>query len=201
MGEHVSKRDYGHLRANVPTRRKAYWAFLWIAIAVFVVSILDILFFEEVLFWGVIAAYVILFVWGIVLLFSRRWADDEEDDFVGVVDDEPASGDWRNDGRVQHLRCVKCAHVFGFDMKHIDDDKAHVAFNCPECGATGKMPRPNAEVVEAVVPGGRMKGPRFECHDCNEQWAVGAIGHEPKADVKFDACPHCQSMSIGRVQA
>lgn len=204
MAERESKGDYSHLRANVPKRRKGYWAFFWTALVVFLVSLADIIWFDEVLYWGVIAAYVILLVWGIILLFSRRINDDEDDeDEDDFFDEAPKSAgtDWRNDGRVDHLRCKECAHVFAFDMKSIDDEKAHVAFNCPECGAKGKMPRPQAAIVEAVVPGGAMHGPRFECHDCDEQWAVGSIGHDPKADVRFDACPHCRSMNIGRLKS
>ncbi len=196
MTETATKRDYSHLRADVPKRRTAYWAFLWTAVVVFLVSIADILFLESVLFYGVLAAYAVLLIWGILLLFSRRQSADVDEDFFAP----PTSNvDWRNDGRVDHLRCTKCRHVFAFDMKSIDDRKAHVAFNCPECGATGKMPRPEANVVEAVVPGGSMHGPRFECQDCSEQWAVGAIGHEPKADVRFESCPHCGGTHIARV--
>ncbi len=197
MTETVTKGDYSHLRADVPKRRTAYWAFLASAIVVFFVSIADILWLDSVLFWGVIAAYAILFIWAFVLLFSRSNRDEYDEDFF----DAPTSGvDWRNDGRVDHLRCAQCRHVFAFDMKHIDDDRAHVAFNCPECGATGKMPKPSTPVVEAVVPGGAMHGPRFTCYDCDEQWAVGAIGHEPKADVRFASCPHCKSDNIGRAR-
>lgn len=196
MSEYQSKKDHSHLRADVPKRRMGYWAFLWTAVVVFIVSLVDIIFLDEVLFWGVIAAYVILLIWGITLLFSRSIGGEEPDEFFGVVAEDDA--DWTRDGKVEHLRCTNCAHVFGFDMKHLDDDKAHVAFNCPECGATGKLPARNATPVEAVVPGGRMHGPKFHCNECAEEWSVGAIGHEPKAEVRFDACPHCQSMNIGR---
>lgn len=197
------KRDHSHLRANVEKRRLGYAWFLITAIVVFLVSVADILWLDGVLYWGVLGAYLVLFVWAVVLLFSRRIPTDEEeddDDAFAPLEDIHAKG-WREDGDIDHLRCPHCRHVFAFDMKDLHAERRSVAFTCPECGAAARLPQAHAPVHEAVVPGGPAKGPEFHCHSCEERWSVGAIGHDPKAEVRFDACPHCGSVDIGRLGA
>lgn len=169
---------YQHLRADVPRRRKAYGWFIVLAILVFVVSLVDILFLENALFWGVIAAYAVLLVWGIFLLFSRR---GEERVRQATVTDR------------DYLRCGTCRHVFAFDMQHLHDPRKPVVFTCPECGTPGRLPNTEKGAAPAAIPGGGTFGPRFLCDNCGERWSVAALGHDPKSDVHFQACPHCGS--------
>lgn len=174
---------YAHLRANVPLRRTGYGWFIFLAITIFLVSVADIVFLDSMLKWGVIGVLAVILIWAIILLFSRRWKEVEEgDDFDEV--------DYQENG--DYLRCRTCYHVFRFDMDHVTDDhREHVAFNCPECGAMGNLPAANMPKVNAPVPGGDIHATDFSCGACEAHWTVGAIGHDGKADVGFEACPHC----------
>lgn len=167
---------YQHLRADVPKRRKAYGWFIALAILVFIVSLVDILFLDQLLFWGVIAAYAILIVWAFFLLFSRR---GEERMRQATATDR------------DYLRCGTCRHVFAFDMQHLHDPRKPVVFTCPECGTPGRLPDTEKGAAPAAIPGGGSFGPRFLCENCGERWSVSALGHDPKSDVHFEACPHC----------
>lgn len=177
---------YAHLRANVPVRRTGYAWFIVLAILIFLFSIVDIMFISSVAKWVVIGALAVILIWAIFLLFSRSWGDDK-----GVVDfDEVDDEDYLEDG--DYLRCRTCMHVFRFDMDHVHDKhREHVAFSCPECGTSGRLPAPDQPHVKAPVPGGEVYGKDFSCGSCDAHWTVGALGHEGKADVAFEACPHC----------
>jgi DNA-directed RNA polymerase subunit RPC12/RpoP len=173
---------YGHLRANVPLRRTGYGWFMVLAILVFATSVVDIVYLDEVLFYGVLAAYGVLLLWGIGLLFSRRRKEGEEMMEFELADEM--------DLKEEYLRCPECRHVFEFDMEHRSGRKA-VNMTCPECGYVGQLPPETRQRVAAAVPGGSAQGPTFVCDECGEHWRVGTLGHEPKKDVQFSACPHC----------
>jgi Zn finger protein HypA/HybF involved in hydrogenase expression len=185
----IQKREakFAHLRANVQLRRTGYTWFIVSAILLFLVSLVDIMFLDSVMEWGIIGALGVLVIWALVLFFSRAWngVEDGDVEFEEIEDEDfVAKGDF--------LRCKTCMHVFRFELDHVQDEhREHVAFNCPECGTMGYLPSPEQETVKAPVPGGEVYATDFSCGSCDAHWTVGAIGHEGKADVGFEACPHC----------
>lgn len=192
MSEYETKSEarakkYSHLRANVGLRRAGYAWFIVSAIVIFLYSAVDIIFISSKSKWFVLGALVILIIWAIILFFSRRIRDDDDWEFDNVEFEEKH---YHENG--DYLRCKTCLHVFRFDMGHVEDDhREHVAFNCPECGTEGRLPRLDAEKVPAPVPGGQVYTDDFSCGSCEATWSVGALGHKGKAQVAFEGCPHC----------
>lgn len=171
---------YGHLRANVPLRRTAYGWFVVLAVIAFIVGVVDIIYLDDELMYGVFGAFGVIFLWGLLLLASRKKKED-------ILEFQVAD---TMDLQEEYLRCPECRHVFQFDMEHRDDRK-DVNFTCPECAFVGKLPPADREPVPAAVPGGTGEGPAFVCDECGEHWRVGTLGHDPKEEVRFSACPHC----------
>ncbi len=168
---------------NVERRRMAYTWFIILAIVTFVVALVDILFLDNLLMYGVFAALGVLFLLAIIFLFARGEPKDEEEEL------EPLALEGS-----EHLHCPHCAHVFALETpKNTKNWKRKVAFTCPECGNKGILPPANATPLEAVVPGGEVVTKNFRCGVCNEGWSVGVIGHRLKKKPKFDACPSCNS--------
>lgn len=162
-------------RANVSLRRKLYVVIILLAIAVFALAVVDILWLDEALYYGVLGGFGVLFLWALLMLFSRR----HEYEVISTAMEKT------------YLRCKTCRHVFGFDMQHPHEARKPVVFTCPECGTPGRLPVDDSHAQPAAVPGGGTEGPRFKCDACDEHWSVGALGHTPKAEVRFEACPHC----------
>lgn len=168
---------------NVAGRRKAYGWFIGLAVVVFLVAAVDILFLDSILEYGVYAALVLLFILAIILLFARSGPKEKEEELEPVP----------LDGKEQ-LHCPHCAHVFVMETpKNTKKWQRKVAFTCPECGNKGVLPPANATPVEAVVPGGDLQSRSFRCGVCHEGWSVGVIGHRLKKKPFFDACPSCGS--------
>lgn len=186
MADRESRWDarYGHLRANVPLRRTGYGWFMVLAVLVFIVSVIDIVYLDEVLYYGVLGAYALLLIWALLLLASRKRKSGDDDEMLEFqLADEMSL-------KEEYLRCPECRHIFEFDMEHRDGRKG-VNLSCPECGYIGRLPPADRERVAAAVPGGEADGPTFVCDACGEHWLVGTIGHKPKHDVQFSACPNC----------
>lgn len=181
--------DHDYQGPNVEGRRKAYGWFIALAILVFLVAAIDILFLDSILKYGVYAALGLLLLLAIILLFARGEPREEEEEL------EPLSLDGK-----EQLHCPHCAHVFVMETpKNTKKWQRKVAFTCPECGNKGVLPPANATPVEAVVPGGDVKGRSFRCGVCQEGWSVGVIGHRLKKKPFFDACPSCGSPADVRV--
>ena len=179
---------YGHLRANVPLRRTGYGWFIFAVLLIFALTLVDIIYLDEVLKWGLVAAYAVIFMWAFFLLFSRtRRGEAPAADDDGLLEFDVADS---MDLEAEYLRCPQCRHVFEFDMEHRSHRK-HVRFTCPECAYIGLLPPEDKDPVEAVIPGGKADGPTFLCGNCHEHWKVATIGHGPKKEIRFSACPHC----------
>lgn len=180
---------YQHLRANVRRRRRLYGLAIFLAIVVFVVTIVDILFLREEAWnadkvevagftWGLIEAiayglYALLFLFAIFWLFSRRRHREE---LAALAELERTL-----------LACPDCNAILELGLA-IPGDKA-VAMSCPNCGRFNRV-RPDAPTMHAETPVGRPQELRFTCTDCNEEIGVGMFGRAP-GPVQFRACPHC----------
>ena len=167
---------YRHLRANVARRRVLYKLFIVFAIVVFAVSIVDILWLESVLKLGVYGAYALLFLFGLILLASRKRSAEE---LAQLKELEKAL-----------LQCPECRNIFQFGEANLSGRKK-VAFSCPVCGTYSALPEPDAEPVKAVPPGGILKELTYTCENCKERIAVGVFGEQSLHASKFRACPHC----------
>lgn len=176
------------MTADIDNRRKAYAWIIILAILVFIVAVVDILALDAILKVGVFAALGILAIAAIVLLFEQTEKEEEPEPEPVILEDE------------EHLHCPHCAHVFSMETpKNTKNWKRKVSFTCPECGQKGILPPANATPLEAVVPGGDVKGKSFQCGICHQGWSVGVIGHRLKKKPLFDACPSCGSPEDIRV--
>jgi len=174
---------HGELRANVPRRRTAYKSFIIAVVAVFLLSMADIIWFDEVLFWPVVIAYVILFVWAIALLFSRRVGDAETL--------------WNVGERILH--CPQCESDFLYAADHVND--SGTGMSCPVCGKTSDLPGPDAQTIGVELPATEPVRTAYHCDHCEEHFVVSTLGR-PARSVAFESCPHCHTKgSVTRTQA
>lgn len=178
----MSRHD--HLRANPQKRRTAYWILMLVGLGALIAAIIDIFVLDAEWMWPLLIILFIVILLEIILFFSRR-KPEEETEYEEVVTDEPAELNH------QYLRCQNCAHVISFEMQHLHEDRHGSVFTCPECGLPGRLPRRDEAKAHAVIPGGASHEVQFGCGNCGEHFAVGSIGHDPKAEIKFDSCPHC----------
>lgn len=165
------------LRANVSRRRVAYVLFILLAIGVFALSIVDIVYLDSKLeFILVFPLYVLLFVLAIILLFSRR---RQQEDIAEIRDLERAL-----------LQCPDCKNVFQYGAINFHDANK-TAFSCPVCGVFSALPDPDQEPVKVLRPEGDFREIQYHCNNCTEDLAVGTFGETPLHLVRFRACPHC----------
>ncbi len=161
---------YAQYRANVKRRRTAYLWFIIAVAVVFLVSVADIIWLDSVLKYGVYAAIVVLFIWAIVLLFSRKLSDA-----------------W-NVGEVV-LSCPNCENAFLYAAGHADN-KGNARMTCPICEHVADLPVSKDQVREMNIPTGDRFDHAYHCTHCDENIVVSTLGSKAH-DVQFDACPHC----------
>lgn len=180
------ERSYEHLRADPERRRAAYGLLVLLGVAVFGLSLLDMLVLDGALYLGILAGYGVLLAVGLVLLFSRR-----EDGFEGRGPDAQPL--------VAHdLRCPHCGTVFRASAEGGLRAGA-AAFSCPGCGVFSRLPPPGAERVSASVPSGAHRTTLHLCDNCGERVVVETFGAEAHR-VRFRACPRCSQRHTLRVR-
>lgn len=132
---HAREARHAHLRANARTRRAAYWTVVVLGIAIFAVSIVDMIYLENQLYWGVLSAYATLVVIALFLFVSRRVKDDAST--YAVEETAPAQvGEFA-------LKCTSCTTVFAYDQ-HVLETHAGWFLACPDCGLEGPLPKMEA---------------------------------------------------------
>lgn len=174
--EHEAKTArYRQLRANVRRRRAAYVVIILLAIGVLAATVWDIVFNDSDLKWFLLPAYLVLFVWGVLLLISRKRHLQEVNEIKTM---ERA---W--------LQCETCSSVFQFGSESFLS-RRRVGFTCPVCGDESALPLPGTDPVEQPLPQGRLEEANYLCGHCKEDIVVGVYGGRPR-DVDFRACPKC----------
>lgn len=166
---------YNQLRANVRRRRLGYVLILVFAFVTLLATLVDIVYNDSDLKWPLLALYLILLVWGILMLFSRRRHLQEVAELESM--------------QRTYLECDHCRNVFQFGELRLKDRKK-VAFSCPVCGEDSNLPAPDAQPVERVLPDASVVESTYSCGNCREQIVVGTFGGKPK-DSSFQACPSC----------
>jgi hypothetical protein len=166
---------YRRLRANVRRRRVAYVLIIVLAIATLAATVWDIVFNDSDWKWYLLPAYLVLFVWGLLLLISRRRHLEEVNEIKAL------ERTW--------LECDNCRSVFQFGQESFLS-RRRVGFTCPVCGDESALPLPGTEPIERPLPGGRLEETNYLCGNCKEDIVVGVYGGRPR-DVDFRACPRC----------
>lgn len=170
MSDYVNPAKFAHVKADVSWRRRAYFWFIITVVAVFLISIADIIWWNEVLEYVVYGAILVLLVWAIILLFAavikNAWS-------VGEV----------------VLSCPECEHVFLYGAEHADN-KGHARMTCPVCSFAGELPISQDQATEIEMPDGPRRDQAYECSNCSENIVISTIGDNPRP-VQFEACPHC----------
>ena len=166
---------YNQLRANVRRRRVAYGFIITLAILVFLATAADIVFNDSGFKWYLLPAYAVLFVWGLILLFSRRRHLQEVAELEAM--------------HRTYLECEGCTSVFQFGELRFGERK-RVGFSCPVCGGESALPGPGAIPVERVLPEAGVIETTYACGNCSEQIVVGTFGMTP-VESRFRACPRC----------
>lgn len=166
---------YRELRANVRRRRVAYGFIITLAILTFLATAADIVFNESAFQWYLLPVYVVLIVWGLILLFSRRRHLQEVMELEAM--------------HRTYLECERCNSVFQFGELRFGDRK-RVGFSCPVCGEDSALPTPGAAPVERVLPEANVIETTYACGNCSEQIVVGTFGMAPR-ESRFRACPSC----------
>ena len=168
-------RRYAMLRANVRRRRAWYAWSIVLAIVVFLATCWDIVFNDSDLKWYLLGAYVVLFIIGIIALFSGKRHMQEVNEIKAL---ERA---W--------LECETCRSVFQFGSESFLS-RRRVGFTCPVCGEESALPLPGVDPVERPLPAGQLHEHNYVCGNCKEDIVVGVYGGRPR-DVDFRACPRC----------
>ena len=166
---------YKQLRANVRRRRFLYGLFIVLAIATFVATVWDIVFNDSDYQWYLLPVYVVLFIFAILALISRRRHLEEVNEIKAL------ERTW--------LECDNCRSVFQFGQESFLS-RRRVGFTCPVCGDESALPLPGADPVERPLPSGRLEEVNYLCGNCHEDIVVGTYGARPR-DVDFRACPRC----------
>lgn len=166
---------YRQLRANVRRRRVAYGFIIVLAIVTFLATAWDIIFNESAFQWFLLPVYVVLLLWGLLLLISRRRHLEEVAELEAM--------------HRTYLECEACNSVFQFGELRFGDRK-RVGFSCPVCGEDSALPTPGATPVERVLPEANVIETTYACGNCSEQIVVGTFGQTPRAS-RFRACPRC----------
>lgn len=166
---------YRELRANVRRRRVAYGVIITLAILTFLGTAADIVFNDSDFQWYLLPVYVVLIVWGVVLLFSRRRHLQEVMELEAM--------------HRTYLECERCNSVFQFGELRFGDRK-RVGFSCPVCGEDSALPTPGAAPVERILPEANVIETTYACGNCSEQIVVGTFGMTPR-ESRFRACPSC----------
>ena len=172
----VGYAKYEHLRANVRRRRLAYKLFIFVSLLTLVLAVVDILYLDSLLQYGVYGIFGLLFLWGVFLLFSRRRPQEELEEVH----------------RLERtlLQCPDCKSVFQYGQVHFDKHQPGV-FSCPVCGVYSRLPPPDAPAVKALAPEGNVKEFGYVCRNCGEEFRVGTYGEAPLHAVRFRTCPNC----------
>lgn len=171
----VKMERYRELRANVRRRRVAYGLIITLAIVTFLATAADIIFNDSAFQWYLLPVYVVLFLWGLLLLISRRRHLQEVAELEAM--------------HRTYLECEKCNSVFQFGELRFGDRK-RVGFSCPVCGEDSALPTPGAAPVERVLPEANVIETTYACGNCREQIVVGTFGMVPR-ESRFRACPSC----------
>lgn len=166
---------YNQLRANVRRRRAGYVLIILLAIGVFLGTAWDIIYNSSDFKLYFFIAYGVLFLWGIIMLFSRRRHLQEVMELEAM--------------QRTYLECEQCNSVFQFGELRLKDRKK-VGFSCPVCSEDSALPGADAIPVERVLPEAHVIESTYGCGNCNEQIVVGTFGASPRAS-RFQACPSC----------
>ena len=166
---------YRALRANVRRRRVMYVLVLVFGIAVLAATVWDMAFNGSDYQWFLLPVYVVLLIWGILLLISRQRHLEEVNQIKAL---ERA---W--------MECDNCRSVFQFGSESFLS-RRRVGFSCPVCGDESALPLPGTEPVERALPAGSLHEINYLCGNCKEDIVVGVYGGRPR-DVDFRACPKC----------
>ncbi len=162
--------EFEHLRANVPKRRLGYKLFIVAAFVVFATSLVDILWLDNLLYFGVLGAYGLLFLWAILLLISRRRPGQVR---LGEV----------------VLNCPNCDNAFLYGSTHLADP-AGTMITCPVCAQASELPPAGSQPRTVVLPDTTPVHTAYRCDHCDEHITVATFGQPPR-DVRFRACPQC----------
>lgn len=169
---------YWDKRANVRLRRKWYGLFIFLAIAVFVVALVDMGFLDNVLEYGVYGAFALMALVALLMYFTRR------NTFSRVHSQESSLEE-------ALLQCPECKNIFDFRETHFREHQK-VAFSCPVCGTYGALPGIESAPVKKRVPEGDLRAYEYRCANCREDIRVGVFGAEDEVHrSEFRACPHC----------
>jgi len=158
---------YRELRANVRRRRAFYGITIVLAIAVFLATVWDIVFNASDLKWPLLAAYVVLFILGILALISRRRHLEEVNELAElrrVFLEDPGSGD-----------------IFEVSSSRLEALQG-VEFSSPTTGAFFRVPPLDTPPVERTLPGGSPVARRFDHEGVDVE--IATYGAPPR-DVVF----------------
>lgn len=166
---------YNQLRANVRRRRFLYGVMIVLDIVVVLATLWDIIFNDSDYQWFLLPAYAVLFVWGLLMLISRRRHLQEVAELQAM--------------QRTYLECENCNSVFQFGQLRFGE-RQRIGFTCPVCGDESALPGPGSTPVERVLPEAQVTEVTYACGNCAEEIVVGAFGQTP-VETRFRACPHC----------
>lgn len=166
---------YNQLRGNVRRRRALYVIIILLAIGVFLGTAWDIVYNASEFKLYFFGAYGLLFLWGLLLLFSRKRHLQEVRELEAM--------------HRTYLECEACNSVFQFGELRLHDRKS-VGFSCPVCSEESALPGTSAIPVERVLPEAGVLETSYACGNCNEQIVLGTFGATPR-ETRFRACPSC----------
>jgi hypothetical protein len=158
---------YKQLRANVRRRRFAYGLFIVLDIVVIAATVWDILYNHSDFELYVFAAYGVLFLFGLILLFSRRKHLEEVAEMARlerVVLEDPSTGE------LFQLGASKLPDLVGLE------------FSSPATGRYYRMPALDSQRVERPAPDAAAVVKPFHYEGITGE--VATFGKEP-ADIKF----------------
>ncbi|MEM0467444.1 MAG: hypothetical protein QXX20_07650 [Candidatus Thermoplasmatota archaeon] len=167
----------------IQKQKPAILAFLFLGIAVFIVSLFDII-TNQGWILEIMMIYSILIILLIMMLFIsiRQQKPKEEKNIVEEFEKTLK-------GKLHHFKCPKCHGIFAV-KKSKKNNKKEFLLTCPDCGYLGRIPK-KPTVITAEIPEKKSARITFTCSDCNESVSLWAEGTQPVAEISILVCPYC----------
>jgi Zn finger protein HypA/HybF involved in hydrogenase expression len=190
---------------RIRTRYLLFKIILGVAIAVFVLSLVDIFGNKSGLFIPVMITYVVLAVLALILYIGHK-PDLEAETVLAApepvpdqtVVEEVTPRPALNVQGPHNFRCPFCANVFALELTHLR--KEHdIRMDCPFCANTIRIPRrPRLSPGQAVRTD--LATPEeqalFVCENCGEVLRYTAPGQQAVQNARVHTCPHCGSERV-----
>lgn len=155
--------------------------FALLAFWLMIFSIYDIILAKG---WGtvILASYVILIILILTVIYLRTQKEKVTLDVVEEFEKTLKGG-------LYHFKCPTCSGIFAIKKSKSNDEKTF-KMTCPDCGASGYVPK-NPSFVKEEIPEKKSVQANFKCNSCGESLTIWAEGADLYKNMHVYTCPFC----------